>query len=25
LSQYDHMLKDVLSVIQGEVKQQDLI
>ena len=25
LSQYDHMLKDVLSVIQNEVKQQDLI
>lgn len=24
LSQYDHMLEDVLSVIQGEVKQQDL-
>jgi hypothetical protein len=25
LSQYDHMLKDVLSVIQGETKQQELI
>lgn len=25
LSQYDHMLKDVLSVIQNEVRQQDLI